>query len=1439
MEVNLDSLLSKLDVPTLKLQSQILQDILTSMKKVSQNEDYLNTIDKILDRLWAHLTIILPTFDDQLLCSTCFYTVLMYSKNQEKYLQEVSTILHDYISIDENHSQSNNFSLEISLMYGIFQSSYLTQEKHIGESSGIICNIIKLIYRILLLKAYDYSQYTFIVFKTISSFKKVIGTSFQQSIYNRSNQINLLNAINHNWENPITGIRNLNRTIFHTLISIADQDIYIQIIKEINTFYWNKAKYLMLTEIIEQSQSNIHTLLQDKDWINGIFYSLYKPGLVSAGSDMYYAVLKKINTDDEWCAIFLKKLLKLFVGQSQKAIENFYNYWCLISLKKFPTLMEKFINEVNKMEYPKQQLLCCLCIMKQGNKIGLLDKDYGMSDQNQVMNYIYEGLNHCNTHVRIMAFDVVCVLHGKYSPTKYEYDLILNYLYNNVNSDCTVLRINLINSLSSFLVHLQHIYLLTIENDNVQEMENFCIKLQHFIIKSINIDGNYQRKIATIKIIDLVFKHFNSIPSKKQSSKKGKREVLMEMLKNNNIWLLSERDFILKLIFLLKDPADDVRDNILQVLLNYYIDDLNSTDLLSVLIEDAFKCTQSKFFYDIECGRIIFKLIIKIILKEKQILGRFKKVEDVYDYWYNELDHEIRLQRNVVDSITAGKQLYSIIGILSIIYASCLETGYKLNIKEDSSLVLIKILDNVSNQFMGDEEATVSFDFSKMSDMVENYIKTSKFSPQENDEAKISGLHQIVLSCLWLNVKASCELASLLLAYNIEDEGTCEKCLNIITHVLETCRHKGAIEAAGATLGKSIQHLSSLPPQYKASQLPFKLLEKKLKELIFEANVMASVTRRGAGLSIMIHRIVSSDMKKGKPLFHYFINALLKVCAETSDTLIEKECNDKEQDLPKAIFIHFLTKIVTDSSLASEMMYYSAKLAKLAFENLTSPHWQIRNAALQLYGALVPKLIGQKKASGVDEETVATVGCDEFRTHSSKLWSFILTKLKQITYCVDIQEQSNLVPILNILANIAKRYNFSYDLKVQRHNDLQLLECLKICLGSPIYTVRRLVSRCIINIYSFIEIYQLLVEYKYISENSLHGILMLMDELFKIYKDSPKSDVMALRQKYNLILQSRQHSYLNRVIFERIFISEDLIQIDDSISQVCLEVSKNKHLPGAFVWANFRIKYFIENTTWDMLARYFLTILDFSDLESHTEIICQKLEEDLHLAAQPLSQIAYTLISSSKAISSYEIWKFVYILSKKIELNVQISTDTFRKLLNKKFCTRYFIPFAARICGKNLQVDDIRKISHVIFELCDPGNYDTDMRTISALANNELTSVFPNLPDDVKIHAINSAIILLQDEDENIRNLSTDFYLHLTNDNSKHPFMCINYILNRTFLETVLNRPDQGIKDIKKDLTQFLSSLIILDKDSYNPFANESKNIYLEINVLKQLLDNL
>jgi hypothetical protein len=68
-------------------------------------------------------------------------------------------------------------------------------------------------------------------------------------------------------------------------------------------------------------------------------------------------------------------------------------------------------------------------------------------------------------------------------------------------------------------------------------------------------------------------------------------------------------------------------------------------------------------------------------------------------------------------------------------------------------------------------------------------------------------------------LQASCDLASFLIQLLTDQQIVeCEKCVTIMMHALETSRHKGVIEAAGAALGKfeeytnllNASHLNSL-----------------------------------------------------------------------------------------------------------------------------------------------------------------------------------------------------------------------------------------------------------------------------------------------------------------------------------------------------------------------------------------------------------------------------------------------------------------------------------------------------------------------------------------------------------------------------------------------------------------------------------------------------
>ncbi|XP_022826541.1 uncharacterized protein LOC111356429 [Spodoptera litura] len=1438
MERN-NKVLEEISIPTSELKIKSIQDLLKLSKESSgYNEEFWN---QVADNLWSHLQIGFKTFDDQLLCATCFYTVLPCTEKQDTYLTELLHMIEEELSNKNKEESSSKTYNVVSMMYGIFQSTFLIQKTH----SDVIKSVLKPVFDLLLLMGYEYSQYTFISFKTMKLFKKVLGTDFQECIFSKERQIKLLNFINHNWENPVTGIRDLNRSVFQTLLTTLDDEMYQTVMQEINSFYWNKAKYLMLSEVIEYKNAKSLSLLNENKWVDGLTYSLHKPGLVSAGADMYYALLKQIDFEKDWCTVFLNDVIKILIGSSGKAIENFHNFWCLITMKKFPNLHHILLEELRNHDKTEQNLCSQLCIMKQANRKGLLEKNWkSPEDFDHIEKTVLIGLDHCNAYIRTLAFDIVCVSQGKVAPSQLEYDLILEFIHNNINSDCTVLRLSMLNSLNIFLTQLHSTFLnVMIKDESNESLQNrrilleFCTKLQNSVITSINLNGNYQRKITCVKLCSTIISCFSEIPNKRRGQIRNMNMTLIEYVKEKECWVLSTDDFVLKLISLLKDPTDDVRENVVKLLLNHYSEELKNPNINQHLVNGALKSMRSKFFYEISCGQSMFKLITNLVIKHKHSIGQYKNVEDIFYFAYNELISEHKAKTNIMKSIEMGKQLHSFMNILLVVLETCIANSYKIDINGVMS-EFVEVLESISNQFAWEEDSSTSSDFSKMSDMVENIIDNSGLTvSDEIDETKISGFHQIVLNSLWLNVKASCDLSSLLVQLNVDNDVMAEKCLNIITHVLETSRHKGAIEAAGASLGKGIQFLTSLPEEYKASEVPNTLLKCKLNDLISETNKMASITRRGAGLSIMVHRIVSSDMKKGKPLFHYFINTLLDICNSTKDT--PKRNDENQIDLPKAIYIHFLTRIVTDSGLASDMMFYFAKLAELAFGNLTSAHWQIRNAALQLYGALIPKQIGEKKASGSDEQTTATVACDELRTHSPKLWKYIMQQLKLSNQPDMVQSHSNLVPILNLLANSAKRYNFSFDMQNQETADEDLLKCLLLLLNSPIHTVRRLTAKCIFNIYDVQKICSVLLNHVFLAENDLHGSLILLSLCQKYYvlNEAYKEEFKQLKHRFEKIFSSGNHSYLSKTLFEDIFINSYILE---DMAATILEIISSVHLPGVDLWAEARMKKYIKLSEWNEIPNLLQIILKLSNYEKYCEFILIKVKEQKCSDTDHLLNIVDILLSFEKKYYSSITWKIIYDISLQTDLSNHLDIAKLLKVVEERqsvYIIRFMIPLMARNImylqkdGQLSLVQIIRKLSN--FEIS-----DVDMRYIAAIANNELANEFDNLPDSVKVITIKCAIMLLQDEDEDVRNKSVLYYCKLSKQERViQPYICLNNILNRQFLYNKLNGSQHSMNELVKELSNILQSNHNIDE--YNPFANDSKNIYLEPDVLKQLIKNL
>lgn len=458
------------------------------------------------------------------------------------------------------------------------------------------------------------------------------------------------------------------------------------------------------------------------------------------------------------------------------------------------------------------------------------------------------------------------------------------------------------------------------------------------------------------------------------------------------------------------------------------------------------------------------------------------------------------------------------------------------------------------------------------------------------------------------------------------------------------------------------------------------------------------------------------------------------------------------------------------------------------------------------------------------------------RTHLPQLWQYITEQLKQNCDQDIIQTHSNLIPILNMLASSAKRYNFSTH-KEQDEEYYGIFSNLISLLNSPIYTVRRLTARTIFNIYEFEFIYIGILNQENITENLLHGLLLLLNLCHSYYNVNPNNDIafQKLKDKFCEILDTGTHSYPSKKLFEDVYF--DNIGIKD-VENTMLELTTNVG-PGLQIWAEARMKKYISKCNWNKIPSILKQLLQLCDYEKYCEIVLLKIDAQRDIPSDVLLEVADNLITFDNKYSSCIIWKILYQISLKINLQECICVEKLLDKLeaNNTYNLRYMIPLMARYieyANSDYQSRFIKKINN----LSDFENADVDMRYIAALANNELAQKFSKLSDNDKVISIQCAVLLLQDEDEDVRNISVKFYSILCNEaTSMQPYICLNKILDKSFLQTVFDEPQSSIQALIISVSAVFNMNHVID--AYNPFANDSKNIYFEPEVLKEMLEKL
>lgn len=208
-------------------------------------------------------------------------------------------------------------------------------------------------------------------------------------------------------------------------------------------------------------------------------------------------------------------------------------------------------------------------------------------------------------------------------------------------------------------------------------------------------------------------------------------------------------------------------------------------------------------------------------------------------------------------------------------------------------------------------------------------------------------------ACCDLATSIGCELVR---GQNINYD-TLQRCLEINVAVLTRCRHKGAIEAGGLSIGKLTRAIThSCASENEGFQLLHDCLE---RELLSESR-QVSTTRRGAGFSIMFLHVLKNDNRERLLLNRAVQRILQRLNEKTSNG---DGGNADNHDRWEALALHYLCVLVRDTELRPAMSKYYNEIMLLAMEHIDNTEWTISNAALQLFGAMLGKLVGQRQAT--------------------------------------------------------------------------------------------------------------------------------------------------------------------------------------------------------------------------------------------------------------------------------------------------------------------------------------------------------------------------------------------------------------------------------------------------------------------------------------------
>ncbi|XP_043572107.1 thyroid adenoma-associated protein homolog isoform X1 [Chiloscyllium plagiosum] len=939
--------------------------------------------------------------------------------------------------------------------------------------------------------------------------------------------------------------------------------LYSFLLHRLKALPWQvKAKYLLLSSLVSCFGAD-KIMVDYEELPKHLFNCLSTNHLCSAASELYWTILQQHRLEctltqgtlseqelaESWAQWWLQILAEALTSDLPLYQQNTANYLLGRTLKIFPASFHLLARAFDG-GHPELHLGWITLISTQQVISGSLPMEANTQRN------LRASLHCLSDRVRLRALALLCIspkTNQALSPKAMS--LLKEFLPLNLNCSSSSFRQLLQASVKKALVRVRDSCLMNLRalrrSDNskkggegcpgtadcVFDGVGFVQWLLELSVSSLLPSLSYQRKKTALLLMEALLETCTDSwsPNRRKGQPPQDMTELLNLARQSGSWDFFSQSNLQILVGCLMDGTNEIRELAAKLLVNY-LPMLLPQPLAGALFEHALRMLCSPRVSQAEAGA----LMVKTVLQKSDIsvllgvVAHGEAPEDVCSqplifvtYLHQQLEEHYRVARADLLQAAKTKPLHGLIVALRKCLTEVSETRSSLWLQSFRArwrLFISQLMDTLINisHFLLDTLSGAQFSCRRqetapsLADMgiaIKAVIAVGKGLEQNvgEDSVLLTEDDKLIQTCCWVTLR---ELG-LLLGHLVElglsphtsansahllSTAQIQNTAGIFLDMLLKCRHWGVVEGSSAGFTRFCAALlKRQSPELQS--IPRQILEKGLSGL--RGPRSSSITRRAAGLPMLLLCVVAGEDSETKPLLHYCMKTLLDI----ANTPLSSDW-DQTIDLPQVCSIHTLKTLTQSSVLGSAVLTYTSNMATLCLQGLSSASWAMRNAAIQLLSTLTCRVLG-KKCSGDDSAWSGVTACTFF-LHYPELKSLLLKELYNATSQDSapvgghLQLYPSLHSILSLLAKLQPSVNDT------NGACSRFLHPLRQLAANPIHSVRMMSAKALVALVPLTE-YSKVLEALVgdlpacdtpIFHNTLHGQLLQVEAVLEAGLDA-------------------------------------------------------------------------------------------------------------------------------------------------------------------------------------------------------------------------------------------------------------------------------------------------------------------------------------------------